>query len=180
MQKKKLFILIIFIFILLCSTLSIIMWYIDNYNSNKILTNIKDTTKINTIDNTNNIELINPDNNPNSQYWNHINENLINVDIKELKENNSDIIGWINVKGSNVNYPFVQTNNNSYYLNHSINKKLNSVGCIFLDYRNNINELSKNNILYGHARKDKTMFGSLKSLLKKEWFNNKNIYRKRK
>lgn len=50
--------------------------------------------------------------------------NLINVDFEELKNTNQDTLGWIQVNGTNINYPFVQTNNNDYYLNHSYNKNI--------------------------------------------------------
>ena len=53
--------------------------------------------------------------------------NLINVDFEELKNTNPDTLGWIQVNGTNINYPFVQTNNNDYYLNHSYNKKYNEI-----------------------------------------------------
>lgn len=49
------------------------------------------------------------------------NTNLNNVDFSELKNKNSDVVGWIDVKGTNINYPFVQyTDNNFYRLIHSI------------------------------------------------------------
>ena len=63
--------------------------------------------------------------------------NLIDVDFTELKQTNSDVIGWIQVNGTNINYPFVQTNDNSYYLTHAFNKSYNDAGWVFLDYRNN-------------------------------------------
>ena len=43
---------------------------------------------------------------------------MIDVDFSELMSTNKDTIGWIQVNGTNVNYPFVQTKYNSYYLNH--------------------------------------------------------------
>lgn len=102
--------------------------------------------------------------------------NLINVDFEELKNTNPDTLGWIQVNGTNINYPFVQTNNNDYYLNHSYNKKYNEAGWVFLDYRNNINYLNKNTIIYAHGRLDTTMFGSLKNILKNDWLNDTNNY----
>ena len=102
--------------------------------------------------------------------------NLINVDFEELKNTNPDTLGWIQVNGTNINYPFVQTNNNDYYLNHSYNKKYNEAGWVFLDYRNNINYLNKNTIIYAHGRLDKTMFESLKNILKSDWLNDTNNY----
>ena len=80
--------------------------------------------------------------------------------------------GWIEVDGTNINYPIVQSTDNSYYLNHSFSKEENKSGWIFLDYRNNINNFDKNTIIYGHSRYDSSMFGSLRNSLKKSWFNN--------
>lgn len=62
------------------------------------------------------------------------------------------------VNGTNINYHFVQANDNIYYLTHSFNKSYNAVGWVFLDYRNN-NTNNKNTIIYAHGRTNKTMFG---------------------
>lgn len=102
--------------------------------------------------------------------------NLINVDFKELKKTNSDVKGWIQVNGTNINYPFVQAKDNDYYLKRALDKTYNEAGWIFLDYRNNIDLLDKNNILYGHGRLDNTMFGSLKNILKSNWYKNSDNY----
>ena len=97
------------------------------------------------------------------------------VNQKKLKKKkNSDTIGWINVNNTNINYPFVQTKNNKYYLNHSYDKSYNDAGWVFMDYRNNNNLDNKNTILYAHSRLDKTMFGSLSKVLKSEWHANKD------
>ena len=95
------------------------------------------------------------------------NTNLNNVDFSELKNKNSDVVGWIDVKGTNINYPFVQYTDNNFYLTHSFDKKYNDAGWLFEDYRNDgFND--KNTIIYAHSRLDKTMFGSLKNTLKQE------------
>ena len=114
-----------------------------------------------------------PESNP---YWDYINMNLINVDFDELKKINSNTKGWIQVNGTNINYPFVQAKDNKYYLIHSFDKSYNNAGWVFLDYRNNINSLSKNTIIYAHGRLDTTMFGSLKNILESGWLNNTNNY----
>jgi len=83
-------------------------------------------------------------------------------------------VGWIQVSGTNINYPFVQTDNNTYYLKKDFNKKYNSAGWVFMDYRNDLKTLNQNTILYAHGRIDGTMFGSLKNIFKSNWYNNKN------
>lgn len=90
----------------------------------------------------------------------------------KLNEINSDILGIIKVNNTNINYPFVQTDNNEYYIDHSLNKEKNNAGWIFMDYRSNI-ETSRNVILYGHGRYDGTMFGTIKNMLDPSWYNKK-------
>jgi len=102
--------------------------------------------------------------------------NLINVDFNELKKLNSETVGWIQVNGTNINYPFVQANDNKYYLNHSFDKSSNEAGWVFLDYRNDYIGIDKNSILYAHGRNDNTMFGSLINILTNGWLNNKNNF----
>ena len=109
-------------------------------------------------------------------YWDYIKMNLINVDFQELKSTNNQIVGWIQVNGTNINYPFVQANDNKYYLTHSFDKSHNTSGWVFLDYRNNIQTLDKNTILYAHGRIDKTMFGTLKNILNNDWLTNTDNY----
>ena len=125
-----------------------------------------------------NIEIIEMDEKPDeyNPYWAYINMNLINVDFYDLKEVNKDTVGWIQVNGTNVNYPFVQTTDNSYYLTHAFNKKYNSAGWVFLDYRNNSKLTDNNNIIYAHGRYDSTMFGSLRKALTNGWLKNTDNY----
>ena len=108
-------------------------------------------------------------------YFDYMKLKFIDVDINKLKTFNPDTIGFIKVMGTNINYPFVQTLDNDYYLNRSYDKTYNNAGWIFLDYRNNeFND--KNTIIYGHGRINGTMFGSLKDTLKSSWQNNKDNY----
>lgn len=107
-----------------------------------------------------------------------INESPINdkiINFTALTNINDDAKAWISVPGTNVDYPIVQTSNNDFYLNHNIKKENSSAGAIFFDYRNKLDGSDKNIILYGHARLDESMFGSLKNVLKDEWYlNNAN------
>ena len=100
--------------------------------------------------------------------------NLLEVDFNELLSKNSDTVGWIEVKGTNINYPIVQTTNNEYYLNHAFDKTKNDAGWVFMDYRNDAKNFDQNTIIYAHSRYNQTMFGSLKNILSSSWYNNKN------
>lgn len=103
-------------------------------------------------------------------------EKIAEYDFDKLKEINTDIVGYIEVDNTNISYPVVKSSDNSYYLNHSYKKEKNNIGSIFLDYRNDLDNLSKNNIIYGHGRLDNTMFGSLNNLLDSNNLDSKESY----
>lgn len=183
MEKKKLkniipiLLMIVFGVILIISIIKIIGWNKDNDNTSKQIEIVQDEAKIEEVKDDDNTEIIEqpvkvPKTNP---YWDYIKMNMINVDFTELKKINNDVKGWIQVNGTNINYPFVQASDNKYYLNHSFNKSLNYAGWVFLDYRNNLTN-NKNTIIYAHGRIDKTMFGSLRNILSSGWLNNSNNY----
>lgn len=88
-------------------------------------------------------------------------EETFSVDFSELEKINSDVVGWIVIEGTQVNYPIVQTKDNSYYLNHSFDKKWNSLGSIFMDYRSTNDFSDYNTFIYGHHTKNGSMFGEL-------------------
>lgn len=94
--------------------------------------------------------------------------------ISVLKNSNPDTVGWVTVNNTNVSYPVVQSTNNSYYLNHDFNRNSNSLGWIFMDYRNNALDLDQNTVIYGHNLKNGTMFGNLSATMKPNWYNNPN------
>lgn len=171
------------LFVLIClvglgtSLFNIIKWKTEaKTTNNQIETAQKVVKPVEIIDN-DKIEIIEQEKVPlDDPYWDYVQMNLIDVDFNDLKNINPSTIGWIQVNGTNINYPFVQTNDNKYYLNHSFNKSKNSAGWVFMDYRNNISVLDKNTIIYAHGRLDNTMFGSLKNILTSGWLNNKNNY----
>lgn len=169
---------ILFIFLILLSTftisiINIIKWKIDSNKTNDEITNIQENVDVEEVQDTENTEIIEqaeevPEENP---YWDYINIDMINVNFSDLKKTNPDVVGWLKVNGTNINYPFVQSSDNKYYLTHSFNKSYNAAGWVFLDYRNNGTN-NKNTIIYAHGRTDKTMFGTLRKVLNNGWLNN--------
>ncbi len=113
---------------------------------------------------------------PEDPYWDYIKLPLIAVNFDELKKKNSDTVAFIKVNGTNINYPVVQAKDNSYYLTHTYDKSYNPAGWVFLDYRNDLNNLDDNSIIYAHGMYNKTMFGSLKNILNSNWYNNTDNY----
>ena len=176
LKVKNLMLLIIFLVLLIVfiiSIIKVISWHNDSKETKKQEEIIKkaETKEVTDNDQT---EVIASDEDEDNTYWDYIKMNLMDVDLNELKKINSDVTGWISVNGTNINYPFVQTSDNKYYLKHSLDKSYNEAGWVFLDYRNSKSSYDKNNILYAHGRVDTTMFGSLKNILKSNWYENKN------
>ncbi len=165
------FVIVILLGLLLFSSFKIYEWLRDTSNANKIENDILNKVEINPI--VDEGEVTEPsDIQKDSLYWKYKDVALIDVDISKLKEENNETVGWIQVEGTNVNYPVVKANSNDYYLNHDFLKKSNKAGWIFADYRNDLNNLSNNTIIYGHKMKNKSMFGSLSNLLNSSWLNN--------
>lgn len=167
--------LIAFIF-LIKSGIDLINYFIDTNNTNEEIKNIEDAVKIEEVPDNENTEIIEqkeeiPKDNP---YWDYIKMNLISVNFDDLLKINTETKGWIQVNGTNINYPFVQTSNNDYYLTHSYDKSYNQAGWVFMDYRNDTISYDKNTILYAHGMNNKTMFGSLRNILNSSWYNNTN------
>ncbi len=182
-RKKKIkLILISFLFVLftiglIVSLLEIFFWSNDNKNILKLSDDISKNTDIKMVDDDKGTEIIEDEslkNDKNNVYWQFIKMPLIDVDIEKLIEQNDDTVGWINVNNTNINYPFMQTNDNKYYLTHAFDKSWNDAGWLFLDYRNSKDFSGRNNIIYGHSRLDKTMFGSLHNVLSNDWYTDKS------
>lgn len=177
-SKFKIWMLIIFSSIFLSvfaiSLINIIFWEKDNIENEKTLEEIKEIVTVDTKEDNEQTELVNKPLDNNSDYWYYTTFPLIDVDITELKKKNSDTIGWINVNNTNINYPIVQYTDNDFYLHHSFNKTQNEAGWIYLDYRNNNDFSNRNNIIYGHYRKDMTMFATLLNALNYNWYTNKD------
>ena len=175
-------VILILIFLILFITLNIsiyniIKWKLDSNKTNEEINTIQENTNIEEVQDNKGTEIIKqaekiPKGNP---YWDYIKMNMIDVNFDNLKKINSDVVGWVKVNGTNINYPFVQSKDNKYYLTHSFSKSYNNAGLVFLDYRNN-NINNRNTIIYAHGRTDKTMFGTLRKVLNNGWINNTNNY----
>ena len=172
-------ILLVFFLLVTCSGIYVLIdWNKDNIDTSKIVNEINKDVVLVEKEDDDSTEIIGEpeEEEPEvvSDYWYYVKFPLIDVDVTSLKSKNSDTVGWINVNNTNINYPYVQTSDNSYYLDHSFDKSYNDAGWVFMDYRNNSNLDNKNTILYAHSRLDKTMFGSLSKVFKSEWHTNKD------
>lgn len=167
-------------------------WYVQGLKIKYLSNDIIDSTEIiereEEISNNpppDNSSIEEPDNSNNSNnnytyypndYWDYMNVPFIDVKFNDLLAKNPDTVGWIKVDGTKVNYPVVQYEDNDYYLNHAFNKSSNAGGWIFADYRVNFEDFEKNTIIYGHNMNNKTMFGSVPSMLYNSYLKNSENY----
>lgn len=151
------FILIFFIITFLLSSFFIIKWYIDCKENKKIEDQISEVVIIEN----------NQKNEEGKKY---------KIDFDKLKHINEETVAWLKVNNTNIEYAVVKSENNSFYLNHNFEKKYNNGGWIFVDYHNNLDGTDKNIVIYGHNMKDNSMFGTLKNILKEEWYSNEENY----
>ena len=89
---------------------------------------------------------------------------------ESLLEINEDMVGWITIPGTNIDYPVVQAQDNVYYLGRNILNRYSDRGAIFLDYRNMGNGTDKNTVIYGHNMYDGSMFARLYKLKDEKYY----------
>lgn len=92
--------------------------------------------------------------------------------LKELQKENSDIVAWIQIKNSKINYPVLQGQDNEYYMTHTYNKEYSKDGSLFLDKSYDWNKPSTNLLIYGHNNIGSTeMFADLINYKEEEYYN---------
>ena len=89
----------------------------------------------------------------------------------ELYTMNNDIVGWISIDDTNINYPVMQTpNNRDYYLNRGFDEKYSRHGCIYVREECDVFAPSDNLTIYGHRMGDGTMFNDLHNYAKQSFW----------
>lgn len=84
------------------------------------------------------------------------------IAFEELKAQNEDVIGWIEIPDTEISYPLMQGDDDQYYLKHTFSGNKNSAGSIFVEYQNKPDLTDRHTIIYGHNMKNGSMFGGLK------------------
>lgn len=99
------------------------------------------------------------------------------IDYSELLKKNKDVIGWIKVPDTKIDYPVMQTpNNEQYYLERDVNGNFSYSGCLFCNANANIEEPSDNITIHGHHMKAGTMFQNLDYYKKESWYKNHKYF----
>ncbi|MCR4692105.1 MAG: class B sortase [Lachnospiraceae bacterium] len=91
---------------------------------------------------------------------------------KSLYSQNKNLIGWLKIADTNIDYPVMQTADNTYYLDHDINQKEDKNGTLFMDCNCDVLKPSMNLIIYGHNMRSGNMFGSLNKYKSEDYYKN--------
>lgn len=96
----------------------------------------------------------------------------IPIDFETLQNQNPDIYAWIQIPGTAVDYPIVQSpDDNRYYLNHTISGEQKAEGAIFTEDYNTKTFRDPNTVIYGHDMKNGSMFQSIHKYMDRSFFD---------
>lgn len=131
---------------LIYSGKQLLNWVKNNVKSNDVINQVNDIAGVSDIE---------EDAAPGAEFG---------IDFEALKAYNPDVVGWIRIPGTGVNYSLVQAEDNSKYLRHSIDLTWNEFGWPFLDYKNAPDFTDKNTVLYGHNIVSGLMFADVTNI----------------
>ena len=170
-EKIRKFLAIVFLLIFIISITYIIAYFYTTYKNEtnlKELQSIMNTVRV--VENKN-IASENEPQNVNSYEVNQEKNNNAKIEnFKELKKLYSNIVAWIEIENTTINYPIMQSNDNDYYLYRNYKNEYSRYGSIFLDYKYDFSKDSQNFLIYGHNNNDEMMFNELLKYQEKEYF----------
>lgn len=157
MNKKYKFILMLLIVILIISSYFFIKEIAENKKENDIYDDLQEIVQSQETDDKANELLLKEQTNEN------------NYNLKNIAKINSDVIGWIKVDGTNIDYPVMQ--NQNFYLHKNIYKNYSSHGTPYLAEYCDL-KTSDNLIIYGHHMNDNSMFSGLVNYKNYQFYKN--------
>ncbi|MEA4896213.1 MAG: class B sortase [Oscillospiraceae bacterium] len=93
------------------------------------------------------------------------------VDLEALEDTNPEVVGWLWIPDTEINFPLLRSSDNWKYLSLSYDLQQTNSGSIFMDFRNSANFSDDNTIIYGHNMKSGGMFGKLKNFADSDYLN---------
>ncbi len=82
-------------------------------------------------------------------------------EMEKLYQENNDLVGWIKIDGTKIDYPVVYTKGEDYYLRRDFYKNNYEAGTLMVDKFNTVTPRDTNLIIHGHNMNDGTMFHDL-------------------
>ncbi len=157
-SKKSNILLLIFIILFIYSSYNVFMWFKSDINLRKMEDGLyKDV-------------VITKDNEIKGEK-----KGSISVDFEKLKKINPDIIGWIKIDDTYINYPILQGKTNEYYLKKDIYGSYDFSGSIFVYSNADKNFNDENTVIYGHNMKNQKMFAHLRKIYNEELGKNIDV-----
>ncbi|MCB7318611.1 class B sortase [Lacrimispora sp. 210928-DFI.3.58] len=99
------------------------------------------------------------------------------IDFEALWEINPEVVGWITIPGTKIDYPILQAGDNDKYLHHDIHEEENAAGAIYLDFESEKDFSGYHNILYGHNMRNGSMFKDIVKFKEQAYFDaHRDIY----
>ena len=161
MNKKYIIILLLLIVILAISSFFIIKDFAENKKELDIYDDLQETV----IEENTNIDTTNVD----TEIEKSEGESSNKYNLENIAKINSDVVGWIKIENTNIDYPVMQ--NEDYYLHRNIYKNYSSHGTPYLAEYCNV-QYSDNLIIYGHHMNDNSMFAQLDNYKKHSFYEN--------
>lgn len=134
--------------------------FLDYYQNRKMLSNLQDMYYSEEVD----------------EPSDESNENALRSGFDELLKANENVVGWLTIDGTQIDYPILQSDNNIDYLTENFDGKESRAGSVFLDYRNDITSPNRNTVVYGHRMKDGSMFQHLTKFLDEDFFKSNQTF----
>ncbi|GHV38711.1 hypothetical protein FACS189490_01090 [Clostridia bacterium] len=83
---------------------------------------------------------------------------------------NNDIVGYLRIADTTIDYPVLQSSDNDYYINRNIYGQTIKSGSVFMDYENDITKEDYNTVIYGHNMHEDVMFHDLRNFTDKKYW----------
>ncbi len=163
--KRYQILLVILIIIFIYSSYNVFMWV----RSDRKLKNLEGDLYKEVVKTSENNE------NETEEGYEEDNKGSISVDFEKLKQINSDVIGWIKINDTYINYPILQGETDEYYLKRDIYGSYNLSGSIFVYSSADRNFNDENTAIFGHNMKNQRMFAQLKKIYNGELGQDINV-----
>ena len=149
--------------VLTAAVVILVLWFVKNYGGHN---DYVDENGSQTAAPAHLVELKNRT--PTTQEIEQLPTGAINAEYAALYAKNNDFIGWLNIPGTNVDYPVMQTDDNDYYLHRNFDRQEVFEGTLFADYRGKITPegMPQNTVIYGHNMLLKYQFSALQNYKK--------------
>lgn len=164
-MNKKIYIAVICAFSLLLTVSSgfLIKHYYDSHKQAKIYDSLA--------------EIVDKTPDDTSEVMNYPGDKTFIPEYQELYLENNDMVGWLKIEDTKINYPVMQSKDNpNFYLKHGFDKKYTNYGCPYVQENCDMEQPSDNIVIYGHNMNDGSMFARLMKFKDKSfWENHKTI-----